>query len=302
MYKVQHRYMAPEEGGEGGSTGGTEGAPAGSGTGGEIDYSALAANFKQALSPEYKDLPALADIKDLNGLVKSYVNAQTMIGADKIVVPREGATPEEWNAFYGKLGRPEAPEKYELGTVEFPAGFPRDVSVDEAVKGLFHKHGITGAQAKGLYAEFSAMQIDAFNKMQGQQEQSVREGLEGLRAEWGNTFDKQVALAKHAVSSFGGPELKEWFNATGLGENPMMIKLFAQVGASLSEDKGFRDNSYNSGFVPNEDAAKAEIARKQTDPVFMKQYTNRTDPGHVAAKTLMDQLWQKAYPGKMTPE
>ena len=64
-------------------------------------------DWRSALDEGLRSDPTLADIKDLNGLAKSYVHAQRMVGKDKLVIPGEGADPTEWDSFYEKLGRPQ---------------------------------------------------------------------------------------------------------------------------------------------------------------------------------------------------
>ncbi len=44
-------------------------------------------NFKEHLAPEYKDHTALADINDVNGMAKSYISAQEMIGQQRLPMP-----------------------------------------------------------------------------------------------------------------------------------------------------------------------------------------------------------------------
>jgi hypothetical protein len=264
-----------------------------------VDYSALSANFKQALAVEYQTHPALADIKDLNGFAKSYINAQQMIGADKVVLPRTDAPPEEWNQFYTKLGRPEAVDGYDFSKIELPKEFPRDEKGEKFVKELFHKTGLSTKQAENVYKEYATFQAGELQAFRDAQAAKVQEGLDSLQTEWGNKYEGEVALAKQAINAFGGEALKELMNSTGLGDHPVLIKVFNAIGKSLAEDKAFRDGSLNNGFAPTEDQAKAEIARLQTDPEFMKSYTNRNHATHAASKARMDNLWKTAYPGKV---
>ena len=64
-------------------------------------------DWLDSIEESLKTEPSLSDIKDVNSLAKSYVHAQKMIGADKIVMPNDKSTDDEWNDFYEKLGRPE---------------------------------------------------------------------------------------------------------------------------------------------------------------------------------------------------
>ena len=64
---------------------------------------------------ELRNEPSLRTFTDPGALAKSYVNAQRMIGADKIAIPSKSATPDEWREVYTKLGAPTEVGGYELG-------------------------------------------------------------------------------------------------------------------------------------------------------------------------------------------
>ena len=51
---------------------------------------------------------------EIDALAKSYINATRMIGQDKVAVPNENSTDDQWNEVYSKLGRPESADKYKL--------------------------------------------------------------------------------------------------------------------------------------------------------------------------------------------
>lgn len=293
MYKQRRIYMSPE--GDGGGGGGTPPAGSPPPAGGGGDLAALAANFKQALASEFQTHPAMADIKDLNGLAKSYISAQQMIGADKIVLPKQDAPPEEWNAIWRKLGAPETADGYDFSQVQLPGGLQVNKDMDAFAKSMFHKHGIPAEKAKGMYKEFMEKQYSDYQNTVN----SRRQALDGLKQEWGSKYEVEEAVAKQAVFALGGEELKAWFNESGLGDDPMMIRIFNTVGKMMREDATFSSRMQGGGFSGSEDGARAEIAQLQTDKDFMTAYLNRDNPQHMAAKTRMDALWARAYPGKV---
>lgn len=71
-------------------------------------------NWKDQLPDDLKTDPSLKTIQDIPGLAKSYIHSQKMIGKDKIVLPNEFATKEEWDDVFNKLGRPPSPEEYKI--------------------------------------------------------------------------------------------------------------------------------------------------------------------------------------------
>jgi len=298
MNKFQRHVLRAPEGGEGGSGGGSTltGTPPAGDTppaGGEIDW-------RSSLPEDLRSHPALIDIKDVGGLAKSYVHAQSMIGADKIVIPKPDASPAEMADFYNKLGRPGAAEGYRFSetTVE---GVPKDEATQKWARDIFHKHGLTQKQADGLYQDYVTKVGGDMRSMQESRGAQREQALEQLRGEWrGNEFDVNVQLAQRAVKTFGSEELVKYLNDSGEGDNPMLIRLFANIGKQLGEDQAFGGRSSQSGFVAGPEAAKAEIGKLQTDTDFQKAYMNKDAPGHKEAVERMERLFKVAYPGKVS--
>lgn len=288
MNKFQRHVLRAPEGSEDGSGGSTLTG----GTGG-------AADWRGSLPEDLRAHPALTDIRDVSGLAKSFVHAQSMIGADKIVLPKADASPAEMADFYNKLGRPGAADGYKFSetTVE---GAPKDEATQKWARDIFHKHGLTQKQADGLYQDYVAKVGGDMKSMQEARSAQREQALEQLRGEWkGNEFDVNVQLAQRAVKTFGSEDLVKYLNESGEGDNPMLIKLFANIGKQLGEDQAFGGRSSQSGFVAGPEAAKAEIGKLQTDTDFQKAYMNRDAPGHKEAVERMERLFKVAYPGKV---
>jgi len=62
--------------------------------------------FADSLGEEFKGNPIFKNFQDVNGLAKSYMHAQRMIGADKVAIPGKHATDAERLEVYQKLGAP----------------------------------------------------------------------------------------------------------------------------------------------------------------------------------------------------
>ena len=69
-------------------------------------------NFQELIPEEYKEEKALQNFTNMKDFVKSYVNAQRLVGANKVAIPNKMATEEDWEEVYKKLGRPDKPEGY----------------------------------------------------------------------------------------------------------------------------------------------------------------------------------------------
>lgn len=184
--------------------------------------------WRDALPEEFRNDASLANFKNVDDLAKSFIHAQKLIGKDKVAVPTTSSTPEEWNAFYKKVGMPEA-DKY---AVEGLA----DDEASTKLKELFVKNNILPAQAKNimefLASEFSATEEDT----SGEYEAAIQAGIEDLKADWGEAFKPNLQRAVAVVDMFGGEEIKAYLSETGLGNDPNLIRLFAKIGAQFSED------------------------------------------------------------------
>lgn len=295
-------YMAPE-GGDGG-TGGTGGTGEGTGTTSSVltggkEGAPSGQDWRTGLPDDLRAHPALTDIKDLNGLAKSYVHAQSLVGADKIVLPKTDASPQEMNEFWNKLGRPSVADDYKFPDLK-DTGLEKNEEDQKWAKGLFHELGLTQTQSEKLYAAYTTRLGGGVKAMQEAKEQAQNAGLEELRAEWkGETFDLNIQMAQKALNTFGDEKLKAHLNATGLGNDPMLIRTFAKIGKLLGEDRAFGERTSGAGFASGPEAAKAEIANLQLNKDFQKAYLTASDPGHALALDKMTKLFAIAYPGKV---
>jgi hypothetical protein len=193
--------------------------------------------WKEAISQEYRSNPNIEKFTELDALAKSYINAVSMIGTDKIPLPGKSATDEQWNEVYNKLGRPESPDKYALE-------FKTDVApVDEnVIKGFAqnaHKLGLNNKQAQGILEFYKSTLEGSAKEMSVNMESAQAEAANMLRSEWGKSYDENLRKASSVAQTYLEPELLDTQLRDGsrLGDNPKIIKAFANIANLLSEDK-----------------------------------------------------------------
>jgi hypothetical protein len=148
--------------------------------------------FISSLSEDLRGEQSLKDFKDVNGLAKSYVNVNKMLGS-RIAIPGENSTPEELNGFYAKLGRPESHDKYSVD--------PEDKSeLTNKFKETAFKAGLSDKQAKEIYSMLSEeakniqkaneendKNLEAqFNKEFGANIESVKSNVNKILSEYAN--------------------------------------------------------------------------------------------------------------------
>lgn len=191
--------------------------------------------------------------------VKSHLELQKLFGADRhgrtVVVPKDDAAPEEWAAYYGKLGRPQSPEGY---GIKPPEG--ADGSFAQNVATKLHELGISERAGKELaawYQEFGSAQAKAAEEAQ---QAALEQEHNALRKDWGAEHDLRRDLAKRAALKLGLDEaaIDAMEKASGFSKT---MKALAQIGDMLRETKaeGFSDTPGSFGMTPE----GARVKRQQ---------------------------------------
>ncbi len=194
------------------------------------DWSAHVPKGSEKVFESYKGKP-------IGDVLKSFADAQSLIGGS-IRLPKADASPEDkakaLGDIYNKLGRPESPEKYELG--ELPS-LPENVKWDDAklngIKSELHKMGLTTDQAKAvlsLHAKELGQFVPDNTKVAAESKQALLEhyGNEAM-------FSRNLNFAQKTVKEYGDADFVKWLDESGMGNNPNFIKYNAKIGRELIE-------------------------------------------------------------------
>ena len=210
------------------------------------------------------------------------LNLQQLLGskANAVVIPGEGATPEQVATFREKLGVPELPSGY---NIQKPDKLPEGVEwsqerVDSFTK-LAHEISLTPQQVAKLQ-EFDlngqASQAQGFKeKLLHIEQTELSKQSERLTKEWGNgpDFTKKKELAERAAITAG-------FSPEDLGANPIfrnadVVMAFARIGALMSEDtlaKGAAAGGYN-----NSQSEADDIIKNPNNPLHARYWKGEED-------------------------
>lgn len=255
------------------------------------------AEFLAALPEDIRADPTLASVPDVATLAKNYVNAQKLIGTRRLPEPQAGWTEKEWNDLYGKLGRPETPDKYSMPELKLEEGLSFDTDRMKAAREFFHKSGLTDRQAKGILEYYGNVLNDQVKGMRTRQEQSVAQTMADLKAEWGDKTDANIDLAKSVIKKFGDEPLLKHLETAELGNNPSFIKALAKIGQMMQEDSS-RGSGRATLDVKDSTAAMREIEALKMDVDFQTALQSSNHMGHMAAVQKWNDLFKVAYPGK----
>jgi hypothetical protein len=244
----------------------------------------VAASWTDGLEPGIKEHPSLKNFKSPADLAKSWVGAQKLIGADKVPLLNDKSTPEERDAFFNKIGRPEKVEGYKFEP--FPEGLG-NADREARFSNFAHKEGFTNTQANNA-RKFWAEEMQAEMGQMGEQTAEQQKATETeLRKEWGMSFQTKMTTANKVFSSFS--EATQAKLTKAFGNDPDIIRDLAKHGSRFSE-AGIVGEANKDFFSPQE--AEAEIAKMKSNPAYL----NGQHPEHKLAVARMTALFKMAHP------
>lgn len=253
------------------------------------------ADWRTTLPEEIRADPSLKDLADVPALAKSFINAQKLIGTDKIPKPRDDWTEDQWRQFYQGIGAPDKPEGYELPKdLKLPDGLAVVPEELDAWRKEFMAAGLTKKQANRILANYFARAGTEFTKAATDRTAATTQAELALKQEFGDQYDANLDIARAALKKFGSESLANQMVSTGLGSHPDMVRLLLKIGKMTMED-----SAHGAGenlIVGNATQAQSEINNLKTDAKFQGMLQNRMDPGHKAAVQRWLSLHQAAAP------
>lgn len=160
-------------------------------------------------------------------------------------VPDDAGVPEAYELKSFKVGEGESASEVKI-----------DASLLETVTPGLKEAGVTQAQLDKLAPMVPAIQEASLKQMNDE--------FAATRADWakqakadpeigGNNWAETIQLAGKALDQFGAKseivdgketnEFRKLLNESGLGEHPVMIRMFRNIGAAASEDSTFTRNT-----------------------------------------------------------
>ena len=244
-------------------------------------------SFMEMIPEELRQHPSLSPIKDVGNLARSYINAQRLIGSDKIPLP-VNPTEEDLDNIYSRLGRPETAAGYEVpvdGNI-----ITKEIATQYA--DIAHSLRLTPQQAQGVLDYYKSSVEQSSQGLHEQAEKQAEQTALELQKEWGSAFESKVTAAKDIVEQFGGGDLLQMKldDGTLIGNHPAFIKAFAAMGdfkSTVTSEDTVSDNARTSNFTP-------AMAQQEVDGIMNDKshaYWNKRDPiGRQRAVDRMQEL------------
>lgn len=276
--------------GNAGSSGAASGAGASSGTGatGGTGSGSATPSWRDTLPEGIRGDQTLSKYSNVETLAQAHINLQKMVGSDKIAIPGKNSSEADWQNVFKKLGLPESVDKYEMKAPEAI----KDEKFLSAFKEQALKAGVLPSQAEKLLNWSVENSVASQKAMADQREQAQAKAIDGLKAEWGEGWDRKVGAAKAGVEWAGGEDLRQYLAKTGLGNDPVVIKMMAKVGEALTEGKVRGEGAGMSGGLTPDEAQKKinSVLSDASSP-----YHNRNHADHGRAIEEMNRLFTQVY-------
>ena len=230
----------------------------------------VAKSWKEAISEEFRNDPNISKFTEIDALAKSYINATRMIGQDKIAVPNENSTDDQWNEVYAKLGRPESADKYKLD-VKSEAVPIEDGAIKQFAE-TSHKLGLNNKQAQGILEYYKSMMEGSAQQSKVDTETAQAQAEQQLRQEWGKTFEENVKKAGSVAKANLGVDVLDMQlkDGTRLGDHPDIIRGFSKIASMMQEDKIVATESENVNTTKDLESEISAIMNDKNHPYHIK--------------------------------
>jgi len=221
---------------------------------------ALDANNWRTLLPEdMREDSSLKPFKTVGDIAKSYKELASKLGKEHVVKPNANSSKEAWEKYYTDLGRPESPDKYEF---TLPTEDDRKVADDEvkALREMAYSLALDPERAQKL-VNTHIERRDAANKAATDKAAAETENQKAafeaeLRQKFGTqNLENLLAAANIAAEKYGGQELMDFLNKTGLKNNPAIVGAFIKVAQETGE-RVLSDKAKDTTLMTKEDALR----------------------------------------------
>lgn len=242
-----------------------------------------------SIPEEYAGKGWAEKIKSQDDLFKQIDNLDSLVG--KRQIPGEGATDQEWDEFFGKIGKPESPDKYQLTDPEMPEGFALPDDFKSKAQKIMHESGLTQKQADTLYQKFLQEEIS----VAGSNQKAMAEKQKELDAQFdevttklfGDKFEEVSARSQNIIKENVPQELIPHLQSLSDSDPKALAAVIAltdKMATQMSEIKkkyGAEDNLGSGGQAAA--SGKEEVLKKLTEAKVRAKSSDPFSPDRKAA-------------------
>lgn len=224
------------------------------------------ASWQDGLPEDIKSSKSLSKFKDVENLARGYINAEQLLGRDKIPMPK---TDSEFAELYTKLGCPTDVKEYSVSYDDSTFSDSHKAVMAEDLKAFLpmaKKAGLNNKQATTIFGTYSKLVSAKLSEHAAAVSAEKEAAEKALRKEFGETYDAKITLANRAMTAFADKELQTAIISSGLGRNPAFIKMMVKLGEGNAEEVGIDKSGSGSLMAPADIANK--IAELQANPAY----------------------------------
>lgn len=145
-------------------------------------------------------------------------------------IPQADASPDEWNQFYNKIGRPETASEYGIKAIDgLESAQPR---LEQAME-LAHQVGMSKTQADTFFKGMMEMELADSNSFKESQTKSRSAEMQKLSEVWGEGQEDMIDSVTRFEKSLG---VFEAFEESGLNTNADLLIMMGTLANKLAED------------------------------------------------------------------
>lgn len=269
-------------------------APGGTAPGGEQP---APFEWKGELGQEFRGLAEAKKWNSTDQLARGYQELEKFHGVppERLVkLPGSDAKPEDWEAVYSRMGRPEKPEGYTIRGVEGLEQLDLESPTTQWYLKTAHQIGMSDRQVQNLMRGYlgEIERLHADDESAFMAKKTAEYGA--LKSKWGEAYDQNLGAARRASQEYGitPDDLEVLYRAKGFA---WVAERLAKMGAPLAEHGGEHragGGRLATGHLMTPAAAEHEISQLMADSAFMA----RVERKDVEAVKRWDDLHTLAYP------
>jgi hypothetical protein len=215
---------------------------------GEVPPANAAPAWTAQLSSDLRENETFTGYKTISDLAKDHLivkgkatELEGKLATDYIPKLAENATPEQKEAFYKALGRPENADGYEF---KLPDGLEINQELTDWWKTYAFEKGLPKEIGESVYKDFSSL-IGQMDKARSDLEIKVHEDAKAeLQRAWGTDAPKNAEIIKTVYQHFKSPAFDQFLELKvevgdkriRVGDHPATLEWSLEVGKAMQPD------------------------------------------------------------------
>ncbi len=248
-----------------------------------------------AVPNEYSNEGWAKDLKSYPEVWTKLAGSEKLIGQKvegKIDLLKEDSKPEEVNAFYKTLGRPDEAKSYAFnreGQPEEMKNYQSD-EADNVVKEIFHKYGLTNKQATGIQKDYEKMLEAQLLEQIETQKKSDLSFDEAVAKTFGNDKDAVLASSKALLEKFTPEGYGDHIKTLDNDSLIVMAGVLNNIKNTYISEDAFNTLKGGGGSGGN---SEAELRARAKELMASKEWTDPFNPRNKEVKDEVKELYRQ---------